>query len=185
MIIKLDKYNSCTIDCPFSSQCANYSSAAGFRKEDGFSPELSIVKEDNELKVFCATFHKEPMECDTGGVFEALPKNYYDLNIGFVIIEKIKKRYEHIESLKRKCLVKTAEYWFNGARAAQINGKMNDAFMLMENAFNHTENALYAYRDLIREMFAEMSLLSIERTPKAVDISKFKDRMEKLGIIDE
>jgi hypothetical protein len=44
--------------------------------------------------------------------------------------------------MKRKTLVKTAQYWFEGSRNSQKAGDMEMAVMGMENAFNHTENAL-------------------------------------------
>jgi Lar family restriction alleviation protein len=44
----------------------------------------------------------------------------------------------------RECVVATAQGWFNSAREAQQAGKMKDALLFMENAFNHTENALAA-----------------------------------------
>ena len=45
---------------------------------------------------------------------------------------------------KRVCVVRTAQMWFDSARKAQSEGKMSEALMYMENAFNHTENALSA-----------------------------------------
>jgi hypothetical protein len=44
----------------------------------------------------------------------------------------------------RKCVVNTAEYWYGAARLAQAEGNMREALLYMENAFNHTENALVA-----------------------------------------
>lgn len=42
--------------------------------------------------------------------------------------------------------VSTAGFWYTAARKYQAEGKMSEALMAMENAFNHTENALYAER---------------------------------------
>lgn len=42
--------------------------------------------------------------------------------------------------------VETAGYWFMAARHAQSAGKMADALLYMENAYNHTEGALVALR---------------------------------------
>lgn len=42
----------------------------------------------------------------------------------------------------RKCLVYTASYWFRQSRKAQDEGESARAIMCMEQAFNHTENAL-------------------------------------------
>ncbi len=44
--------------------------------------------------------------------------------------------------MKRKTLVTTAQYWFEASRRNQNAGDMEMAVMGMENAFNHTENAL-------------------------------------------
>ncbi len=44
--------------------------------------------------------------------------------------------------MKRKTVCKTAQYWFEGSRAADLAGDMPTALIAMENAFNHTENAL-------------------------------------------
>ena len=41
--------------------------------------------------------------------------------------------------MKRKTLVKTAQYWFECSRKNQAAGDMEMAVMGMENAFNHTE----------------------------------------------
>ena len=42
--------------------------------------------------------------------------------------------------------VPTAGFWYTAARKYQAEGKMKEALMAMENAFNHTENALYSER---------------------------------------
>jgi hypothetical protein len=42
----------------------------------------------------------------------------------------------------RVCVVRTAQYWFDAAKKAQANGDAFAALGFMENAFNHTENAL-------------------------------------------
>lgn len=42
----------------------------------------------------------------------------------------------------RQCVVRTAQHWFDSARKAKEAGRMQEALMCMENAFNHTENAL-------------------------------------------
>lgn len=44
----------------------------------------------------------------------------------------------------RQTIVQTAQFWFDSARKAQQDGKMCEALLCMENAFNHTENALGA-----------------------------------------
>ena len=41
--------------------------------------------------------------------------------------------------MKRKTLVKTAQYWFECSRNNQAAGDMELAVMGMENALNHTE----------------------------------------------
>jgi hypothetical protein len=45
---------------------------------------------------------------------------------------------------KRECIVSTAQGWFEAARGAQKSGDAFAAVLFMENAFNHTENALAA-----------------------------------------
>ena len=50
--------------------------------------------------------------------------------------------FSTMKKIKRKHLVKSAAYWFNSARKAQNKGKMDEALMCMENAYNHVENAL-------------------------------------------
>lgn len=52
----------------------------------------------------------------------------------------------------RKLLVQTAGYWFKSAREAQDKGDMATALLCMENALNHTENALGALLRAAREM---------------------------------
>lgn len=47
---------------------------------------------------------------------------------------------------ERKFAVSTAGFWFMAARKYQAAGDMRSALVAMENAFNHTENALYAAR---------------------------------------
>lgn len=47
---------------------------------------------------------------------------------------------------RTKFAVSTAGFWYTAARRYQAEGKMREALMAMENAFNHTENALYAER---------------------------------------
>jgi hypothetical protein len=47
---------------------------------------------------------------------------------------------------ERTFAVATAGFWFNAAEKAKAEGKMQDAYLCMVNAFNHTENALYAAR---------------------------------------
>ena len=49
---------------------------------------------------------------------------------------------------QRKCVISTAQIWFDESRKAQMAGRMRDALLYMENAFNHTENALAS---LLRE----------------------------------
>lgn len=47
----------------------------------------------------------------------------------------------------RTFAIESAGYWFGEARRAQKEGRMSDALLCMENAFNHTENALAAERE--------------------------------------
>lgn len=42
--------------------------------------------------------------------------------------------------------VESAGFWHRSARLAQDRGDMREALLCMENAFNHTENALFAAR---------------------------------------
>lgn len=42
----------------------------------------------------------------------------------------------------RKCIIQSAQVWFDESRKAQKAGHMAEALLYMENAFNHTENAL-------------------------------------------
>lgn len=44
----------------------------------------------------------------------------------------------------RQCIVRSAQGWFDESRKAQNDGRMREAVLYMENAFNHTENALAA-----------------------------------------
>ena len=44
----------------------------------------------------------------------------------------------------RECVVSTAQGWYEAARGAQKSGDLFAAVLFMENAFNHTENALAA-----------------------------------------
>lgn len=52
---------------------------------------------------------------------------------------------------KRKCVIDTAQGWFDEARKAQDAGRMAEALLFMENAFNHTENALAAVLSVARQ----------------------------------
>jgi hypothetical protein len=42
----------------------------------------------------------------------------------------------------RECVVRTAQFWFDAAKKAATDGDTFAALGFMENAFNHTENAL-------------------------------------------
>lgn len=44
----------------------------------------------------------------------------------------------------RQTVVSTAQIWFDESRRAQKAGLLREAVIYMENAFNHTENALAA-----------------------------------------
>lgn len=72
-------------------------------------------------------------------------------------------------SAERKFAVEGAAYWFNSARRAQREHDMGEALACMENAFNHTENALFAaaasdeVKARIRD--AERSARSTRRCP--------------------
>jgi hypothetical protein len=44
----------------------------------------------------------------------------------------------------RVCVVRTAQYWFDEAKRVQAAGDGFAALLCMENALNHTENALVA-----------------------------------------
>lgn len=57
--------------------------------------------------------------------------------------------------------VSTAGFWYSAAKRYQAEGKMQKALMAMENAFNHTENAL----------FAERRNASLERNEQAAHIT--------------
>lgn len=46
------------------------------------------------------------------------------------------------ETPKRKHICATAGYWFDAARHHRTNGSIADAFLCMENAYNHIENML-------------------------------------------
>ena len=56
---------------------------------------------------------------------------------------------------KRKHLVESAGYWFNGAFKAGL-GKA-EALMTMENAYNHVENALFASREEVNALRASLA----------------------------
>jgi hypothetical protein len=66
---------------------------------------------------------------------------------------------------KRACLVRTAQLWFDNARKAQDAGNMGEALLCMENAFNHTENALAALLQAAR--FDDKPPVT-GRTPKTI-----------------
>lgn len=51
------------------------------------------------------------------------------------------------EIKSRQCIVSSAQGWFDESRKAQNDGRMREAILYMENAFNHTENALAAVLD--------------------------------------
>ena len=44
----------------------------------------------------------------------------------------------------RVMIVRTAQHWYDAAWMAKQEGRPGDAFACMENALNHTENALSA-----------------------------------------
>lgn len=44
----------------------------------------------------------------------------------------------------RECVVRTAQGWFDQAKKAAKEGDAFAALLFMENAYNHTENALVA-----------------------------------------
>jgi hypothetical protein len=73
----------------------------------------------------------------------------------------------------RKCAVPTAQGWFDSAREAQAAGKMGEALLFMENAFNHTENALFAARKALAP-FANRAARFDERP----GISAYNDDVE-------
>jgi CMP-N-acetylneuraminic acid synthetase len=55
----------------------------------------------------------------------------------------------------RKFAVESAGFWFRAARMAQDEGRMADAVLAMEQAFNHTENALVAARRQLANTVAD------------------------------
>lgn len=67
---------------------------------------------------------------------------------------------------ERQFALPSAAYYFKASRTAQAAGQLATAVLLMENAFNHTENALFA---LCRETGEEFP-------------SAFVDRLERLGL---
>lgn len=53
----------------------------------------------------------------------------------------------------RKHIVETASYWYAGSKRANNDGDMSEAVFAMEQAYNHTENALAASLKLLEEWF--------------------------------
>lgn len=66
----------------------------------------------------------------------------------------------------RKFALPSAAYYFKASRTAQASGQLATAVLLMENAFNHTENALFAFHRETGEEFP----------------SAFIERLERLGV---
>jgi len=64
---------TCAEKCIFSSECSNHASAGEFR-EDGFTPELSLVKG----KIFCKTKFRRPLN----NAPRYVPENYDHLGRG-------------------------------------------------------------------------------------------------------
>lgn len=60
----------------------------------------------------------------------------------------------------RKCVVGTAQAWFDVARE-------NQCVFSMENAFNHTENALVVARERITELEAGTEMYLVSGTDKS------------------
>lgn len=58
----------------------------------------------------------------------------------------------------RKLAVETAQCWYDEAKRAEKTGDKH-ASMYMENAFNHTENALFAARRELTTLAAERDRL--------------------------
>lgn len=52
----------------------------------------------------------------------------------------------------RKCVVLTAQHWYDAARKAALAGDYSHALLYFENAFNHTENALASARKALIEI---------------------------------
>lgn len=48
------------------------------------------------------------------------------------------------EPAKKQSISSTAEYWFNSARTLQEEGKLAEALMAMEQAFNQAEGNAFA-----------------------------------------
>lgn len=60
-------------------------------------------------------------------------------------IENNPEQNYHYNS-NRKHLVESAGFWFKGAYEKASKGQYHEALFCMENAYNHVENAVYAYK---------------------------------------
>lgn len=79
------------------------------------------------------------------------------------------------EIKSRTCIVSTAQGWFDESRKAQNAGLMREALLYMENAFNHTENALAA----------ALSKLPDEPPMSGVAKSRLDGMREKLAALSQ
>lgn len=75
----------------------------------------------------------------------------------------------------RKFALPSAAYYFKASRTAQASGQLATAVLLMENAFNHTENALYA---LGRELDAEIPSALVDRLGRLAISTRADDNHE-------
>lgn len=69
-------------DCLYIKSCANHASAGDHRSEGGFSPQIQIVGENNEVQ--CATVDVNPLYEQ----YETLPVNHEELDRGEVYRDK-------------------------------------------------------------------------------------------------
>ena len=67
--------------CPFKRMCANHYTAGDFRSEDGFTPELSLLRD----VLICDTFGRKG--CNTYS-YDMYPDNYHDLRHGAIVLDK-------------------------------------------------------------------------------------------------
>lgn len=93
-IIKIDQYNGCTSsECPFRKTCAQHETAGDFRSEDGFTPQIEVLKDGT---VTCETINEGKLDHIGYG---NIPRNVRSLGTGAIRRISAKPIYYNLRSL--------------------------------------------------------------------------------------
>jgi len=82
MMIVLNEYQECTASCIFSRDCAQHRTAGDFRSEDGFAPEIVLLRDPEinpEVIVECRSADEPRVGCSN----QSLPRHFAELGNGF------------------------------------------------------------------------------------------------------